>query len=198
MLGGFKRCSRHGWGFRADGRISFGEAALAEFDTSAESVAAFVSQGNSETMKFSEQALLAKLVAALLSVFFAQAALAGTPSTEGFRAWVASFRATALAKGIRASVYDSVTRGLVPDFSLPDLDIPSKKQPEQPEFVRTPEQYLSEKNLANLAEQGRRLFAQYKDTLIAIKKTYQIDPYILLAVWGRETAFGTLRARSSL
>jgi lytic murein transglycosylase len=96
-----------------------------------------------------------------------------------------------LEKGIRASVYDSVTHGLTPDFSLPDLDIPSKKQPEQPEFVRTPDQYLNEKTLANLAEQGRRLFAQYKDTLISIKKTYQIDPYVLLAVWGRETAFGT-------
>jgi len=144
-------------------------------------------------MTFSKQALLAKagFVAALLSVFLVQAVLAATPSTEGFRAWIASFRATALEKGIRASVYDSVTRGLVPDFSLPDLDIPSKKQAEQPEFVRTPEQYLSDKSLANLAEQGRRLFAQYKDTLIAIKTAYQIDPYILLAVWGRETAFGT-------
>ena len=103
-----------------------------------------------------------------------------------------------MEKGIRASTYDYVTRGLNPDFSLPDLDIPSKKQPEQPEFVRTPEQYLSEKTLANLAEQGRQLFAQYKDTLIAIKKTYQIDPYILLAVWGRETAFGTYAHDSAL
>ncbi len=144
-------------------------------------------------MTFSRQARSTKagILSALLSVFLIQAAFAGTPSVEGFRAWIASFRATALAKGIRAGVYDSVTRGLVPDFTLPDLDIPSKKQPEQPEFVRTPEQYLSDKSLANLAEQGRRLFAQHKDTLLAIKKTYRIDPYILLAVWGRETAFGT-------
>jgi lytic murein transglycosylase len=144
-------------------------------------------------MKFGQKAISAKagIVAALLSLSLIEAALAGTPSVEGFRAWIASFRATALEKGIRASTYDSVARGLNPDFSLPDLDIPSKKQPEQPEFVRTPEQYLSEKTLANLAGQGRQLFAQNKDTLIAIKKTYQIDPYILLAVWGRETAFGT-------
>jgi lytic murein transglycosylase len=148
---------------------------------------------DSETMKFALKAISAKagIVAALLSLSLIEAALAGTPSVEGFRAWIASFRATALEKGIRASTYDNVARGLNPDFSLPDLDIPSKKQPEQPEFVRTPEQYLSEKTLANLAGQGRQLFAQNKDTLIAIKKTYQIDPFILLAVWGRETAFGT-------
>ncbi len=133
----------------------------------------------------------AGIFAALLSACLIPAALAGTPSVEGFRAWIATFRATALEKGIRPSVYNSVTRGLTPDFSLPDLDMPSKRQPDQPEFVRTPEQYLSEKTLANLGEQGRRLFAQYKDTLLAIKKTYRIDPYILLAVWGRETAFGT-------
>jgi lytic murein transglycosylase len=120
-----------------------------------------------------------------------QPAFAESPTLAGFRAWIASFRAVALEKGIKASVYDSVTRGLVPDFSLPDLDIPSTKQPEQPEFVRTPEQYLSEKSLASLGEQGRRLFVQHKDTLLAIEKTYRIDPYILLAVWGRETSFGT-------
>ncbi|HXW21978.1 MAG TPA: lytic murein transglycosylase [Rhodomicrobium sp.] len=144
-------------------------------------------------MELSQKARAARtgIMVVLLSVSLVQAALAGMPSAEGFRAWIATFRATALEKGIRASVYDSVAQGLVPDFSLPDLDIPSKKQPEQPEFVRTPEQYLSEKSLANLAEQGRKLFAQYKDTLIAIKTTYRIDPYILLAVWGRETAFGT-------
>ncbi|MGA9550205.1 MAG: hypothetical protein WBS14_21430, partial [Rhodomicrobium sp.] len=112
-------------------------------------------------MKFAQKAISAKagIVAALLSLSLIEAALAGTPSVEGFRAWIASFRATALEKGIRASTYDNVAPRLNPDFSLPDLDIPSKKQPEQPEFVRTPEQYLSEKTLANLAGQGRQLFA---------------------------------------
>ena len=147
---------------------------------------------NSDTMTFGQKVRVVKavIVAALLPVFFGEAAAVAAPSAEGFRAWIASFREKAIAGGIHASVYDSITRQLVPDFSLPDLDIASRKQPEQPEFVRTPEQYLSEKNLANLAGQGQRLFAQYKETLIAIKKTYRIDPYILLAIWGRETGFG--------
>lgn len=120
-------------------------------------------------------------------------AVAAIASAEEFRAWIASFRANAIQSGIRPEVYDSVTRGLSPDFTLADLDIPSRtsKQPEQAEFVRTPEQYVSDKYLADLAGQGRRLFATHKDTLAAIKKTYGIDPYLLLALWGRETAFGT-------
>jgi lytic murein transglycosylase len=130
---------------------------------------------------------------ALLSLFSAAPALADAVSAEGFRGWLASFRAIAVKEGIRPEVYDAVTRGLTPDFSLPDLDIPSRsgKGPGQPEFIRTPEQYLNEKYLTGLGEQGRRLFATHKDTLGAIQKTYGIDPYLLLALWGRETAFGT-------
>ena len=133
-------------------------------------------------------------IAALLLLFCAQSAAAATPSADGFRAFLASFRATAIEKGIRASVYNSVTKALAPDFSLPDLDIPSTKLPEQPEFVRTPEQYLSGKALANLAGQGRALYAKHKDALAAIQKKYGVDPYLLLGLWGRETAFGTYAA----
>ncbi len=130
---------------------------------------------------------------ALFSLLLSWPGAAATVSQEGFKAFIASFRATALEKGIRPDVYDRVTRELTADFSLPDLDIPSRagKQPSQAEFVRTPEQYLNAKNLADLAGQGRKLYAAHKATLAAIEKAYSIDPYILLALWGRETAFGT-------
>jgi lytic murein transglycosylase len=133
----------------------------------------------------------------LLCTFFllllSPAALAATVSPEGFKAFIASFRATAVQNGIRAEVYDEVTRGLTPDFSLPDLDIPARtgKQPGQPEFVRTPEQYLNPKYLTDLAAQGRRLFETHKAAIAAIEKAYGVDPYVLLALWGRETAYGT-------
>jgi lytic murein transglycosylase len=130
-------------------------------------------------------------LAALFLLFCAPSASAATASVEGFRAFLANFRATAIEKGIRPGVYDSIAKTLAPDFSLPDLDIPSAKLPEQPEFVRTPEQYLSGKALANLAEQGRTLYAKHKDALTAIRKKYGVDPYLLLGLWGRETAFGT-------
>jgi lytic murein transglycosylase len=130
---------------------------------------------------------------AMLALSFARPAFAEAVSAEGFRTFLVTFRATAIKEGIRPEVYDTVTRGLTPDFSLPDLDIPSRagKGPGQPEFIRTPEQYLNEKYLTSLGEQGRRLYAAHKDTLAAIQKVYGIDPYLLLALWGRETAFGT-------
>jgi membrane-bound lytic murein transglycosylase B len=130
---------------------------------------------------------------AILALSFVRPAFAEAVSAEGFRTFLVTFRATAIKEGIRPEVYDAVTRGLTPDFSLPDLDIPSRagKGPGQPEFIRTPEQYLNEKYLTSLGEQGRRLYAAHKDTLAAIQQTYGIDPYLLLALWGRETAFGT-------
>ena len=133
--------------------------------------------------------------------FFAQCfpLLLGAPaeaaavSQEGFRAFIGTFRAKAIENGVRPEVYDTATRDLTADFSLPDLDIPERagKQPSQPEFVRTPEQYLNAKYMADLAGQGRKFHAAHKETLAAIEKAYGIDPYIVLAVWGRETAFGT-------
>ena len=130
---------------------------------------------------------------ALFSLLLSGPAAAASVSQEGFKAFLGSFRAKAIEKGVRPDVYDAVTRDLTADFSLPDLDIPERagKQPGQPEFVRTPEQYLSAKYLGDLAGQGRKFYAAHKATLDAIEKAYGIDLYIVLAVWGRETAFGT-------
>ncbi len=129
----------------------------------------------------------------LISLLLSGPVEAAAVSQEGFRAFIASFRAKAVENGVRPEAYDAATRDLSAHFSLPDLDIPERagKQPGQPEFVRTPEQYLSAKYMADLAGQGRKFYAAHKDTLAAIEKTYGMDPYILLAVWGRETAFGT-------
>ena len=135
-------------------------------------------------------AFLCALFSLLLSGLPAEAA---APSQEGFRAFIGTFRAKAIENGVRPEVYDTATRDLTADFSLPDIDIPERagKKPSQPEFVRTPEQYLNAKYMADLAGQGRKFQAAHKETLAAIEKAYGIDPYIVLAVWGRETAFGT-------
>lgn len=108
-----------------------------------------------------------------------------------FSRWVTEFRKTAVDNGIRGEVYDKATAGLTPDFKLPDLDIPAQARPEQAEFVKTPEQYLSGKQLATLEAQGRKLLIVQDKALDTIEQQYGVDRYILLGLWGRETAFGT-------
>ncbi len=81
-------------------------------------------------MKKKARYLKAAISCALLWFCLAYPAFAAPATVEGFRSFLASFRAEAIGKGIRPSVYDTVTRTLTPDFSLPDLDIPSTKAPE--------------------------------------------------------------------
>ena len=92
--------------------------------------------------------------------------------------------------GVSKATFDNATRGLEPDLSLPDLDIPGAKPPEQPEFVQSPAVYVSEKSIDRLANYARQLSAQYNASLAAIEQHYGVSRNVLLAIWGRETDFG--------
>src|SRR5262249_16854814 len=100
------------------------------------------------------------------------------------------------ALGVSRQTFDAATRGVEPDLSLPDLEIPGRPerpQPGQAEFVSTPAEYLAEGRLARLAAQGRTLLAQHRATLTAIEQRFGVAPSVVLAIWGRETDFGRYR-----
>jgi len=126
----------------------------------------------------------------------------------GWLAWIAS--ATAFADvaftqfiaglwpaaqnlGVSRRTFDDATRGLEPDLTLPDLNLPGRMPPGQPEFVQPPFDYVSETSISRLADQARKLSAQYASALAAIEQQYGVPKNVLLAIWGRETAFGTYR-----
>jgi lytic murein transglycosylase len=99
----------------------------------------------------------------------------------------------AQALGVSRATFDTATRGLEADLSLPDLAIPGrpeKPQPGQPEFVQTPSQYLKESTFDRLAAQGRKLAAEHAATLKQIEQRFGVPGNIVLAIWGRETAYG--------
>jgi lytic murein transglycosylase len=101
----------------------------------------------------------------------------------------------ARALGVARATFDSATRDLKPDLSLPDLVLPGRteRQPDQAEFVQTPAQYLNERNLARMAEQGRKLAARHRETLTRIERQFGVPGSVILAIWGRETAFGAAK-----
>ncbi len=110
-----------------------------------------------------------------------------------FQAWLQSLWPQAQSMGVSRATFDAATRGLEPDLSLPDLIIAGR--PETPprgqaEFVQTPADYLKEATLARLAAQGKKLSAQHRATLSSIERKFGVAPHVLLAIWGRETAFG--------
>jgi len=128
----------------------------------------------------------AVLMAAASAPVFADAA---------FQQWLQSLWPQAREFGVSRATFDAAIRGLEPDYSLPDLALPGQpeKQPQQPEFVQTPAQYLREPTFQRLAAQGRTLAAQYRDTLKRIESVFGVPGNVVLAIWGRETDFGAER-----
>jgi len=138
------------------------------------------------------------LRAVLLSICLALASATTThaQSETEFRQFIQSLWPEAQALGITRATFDTATRDLKPNLSLPDLVIPGKPKAiprGQPEFERTPAQYLSESSLARLTEQGRKLAAEHRATLAAIEQRFGVPPSVVLAIWGRETNFGKIK-----
>ena len=133
--------------------------------------------------------MMARIVFSIL-IFFAATAMA--QADPAFDAFLRSVWPDAQQLGVSRATFDAATRGLQPDLSLPDLAIPGRpeKQPQQPEFVQTPSQYLREATFDRLTTRGKQLAAQYRDTLSRIEKEIGVPGNVVLAIWARETDYG--------
>lgn len=97
------------------------------------------------------------------------------------------------AAGVSGATFDNAMQGVTPDMSLPDLEFAGQPKVDnrgQAEFTKTAADYISKPYMEKLSNQGRAFFAKYRDALGRIEKATGVDPYILVAIWGRETAYG--------
>ena len=111
----------------------------------------------------------------------------------GFERFVASMWPEVRAAGVSRATFERETRGLEPDFKLPDLALPGRPAtgaPAQPEFVRTPADYVKEATIARLTDQGRRLMREHRAALEKIEARFGVPGSMVLAIWGRETDYG--------
>ena len=131
--------------------------------------------------------------AALLAAL-AQASLPAT-ADEAFKTWLAELWPEAQAFGVSRQTFDAAFRGVEPDLRLPDLVIPGRKQKPrgQAEFTRPPQAYINRTQLARLAATGRALYAEHAEALKEIERRFGVEGHAVLAIWGRETAFGAHR-----
>jgi lytic murein transglycosylase len=114
----------------------------------------------------------------------------------GFSRFIASLWPEAQAAGVSRAVFDAETRGLEPDYQLPDLILPGRPAtgaPSQAEFVQVPADYVKEASIARLAAEGQRLMTQHRATLAAIEARFGVPGSVVLAIWGRETDYGRHR-----
>jgi len=134
------------------------------------------------------RAVLAALVASLVACLSPAHAADAT-----FTQFIASLWPEAQAAGVSRATFDAQTRGLEPDYKLPDLILPGRPAtgaPSQAEFVQVPADYLKEASIARLAEHGQKLMQQYRPSLDAIESRFKVPATIVLAIWGRETDYG--------
>jgi lytic murein transglycosylase len=137
----------------------------------------------------------AGLLAAVWLALMIVAPAADAQDAQGFRRFVQDVWADASAKGVSRATFDKAFAGVEPDFSIPDLVLPGKRDDKgQAEFTRTPAQYVNAAYLAKLSEQGKALLVKHRDALEKIERDLGVQRQFVLAIWGRETAFGVHRS----
>ena len=105
-------------------------------------------------------------------------------NAASFSQWVETFRARARARGISDATYTRVMSGIKPDTSVYALDRA------QPEFTEEVWQYLNRRVSDWRILTGKERAKEYAPLLDRIERTYGVDRYILLGLWGMESAFG--------
>jgi lytic murein transglycosylase len=134
-------------------------------------------------------------------LFFAVAALilaqafpsSARAADAAFTQFIASLWPEAQAAGVPRATFDAETRGLEPDYKLPDLILPGRPATgaaSRAEFVQVPADYVKEASIARLAAEGQKLMQKHRAALSEIETRFGVPASIVLAIWGRETDYG--------
>lgn len=138
-------------------------------------------------------AALCSTVLILVSGLLIASLPAAAQSRPDFKTFIASLWPEAEAAGVSRATFDAALAGLQPNLKLPDLDLPGRPtdgSKGQAEFTRAPKDYLDSAYLDRLAKTGRQLAVKHKSALEKIERETGVDRYSILAIWGRETAYG--------
>jgi lytic murein transglycosylase len=119
----------------------------------------------------------------------------GANNLPAFRTWLEALWPEASAFGISRATFDAAFAGVEADLTLPDLEIPGRAAPSggQAEFTRPPQDYLKRSQLDGLAATGRALAERHAAPLDTVERKVGVERAVVLAIWGRETAFGTYK-----
>jgi membrane-bound lytic murein transglycosylase B len=126
-----------------------------------------------------------KLIGAIL-LMLALAVPAFARPTESFDAFVRGFEKTALAAGVTPETYRAATAGLTPDPNVPNL------VSNQPEFTTPVWDYIEKRVSDHRIADGKSAIGANAALFADIGKRSGVDPYLLGAIWGIETDYGTI------
>lgn len=101
-----------------------------------------------------------------------------------FGAWLEELRAEALARGIRPETVAGALDGLEPVERVIERDRT------QAEFTLSLDAYLKRRLTPAMVRTARRQATRHKTLLRRVGKAYDVDPRVLVAIWGLESNFG--------
>jgi len=106
-------------------------------------------------------------------------------SAANFKQCIASLGHQAQQRGISQAIYNRETSDLEPDMKILEL------MDRQPEFTKAVWDYIDQLVAERRINQGGEMFAQHRATFQRIEQTYGVDPYVVAAIWGIESNFGS-------
>lgn len=145
------------------------------------------------------RAVLASAIVALCCAVVGPAEAADKAAAEKqFRSFLENeIWPQAQARGVDRALFDSALSGVALDWSLPDLVPPgtkgggAKKQ-HQAEF-KSPAGYFAAKQVGAVVSGGRSRLSSNGGVLKRIEKQTGAPASVILAIWGRESGFGTAK-----
>jgi lytic murein transglycosylase len=124
-----------------------------------------------------------------------QSGASGNPlmSADAIRAAAADFGTCieelwpqAERRGVARGTFERYAGGLTPDLSIMDL------LDAQPEFNKSPWDYLDLLVSDDRIARGREILTQYATVFAAVERAYGVDRHVIAAIWGVESNYGTL------
>jgi len=106
-------------------------------------------------------------------------------SAANFDRCVAGFWPEAARRGVSQASFARFTQDLSPDLRIMDL------MDSQPEFTKAVWDYLDILVTDARIARGREVLAKHAATFAAVEKAYGVDRYIIAAIWGIESNYGT-------
>lgn len=108
---------------------------------------------------------------------------------QSFAAFQAALWPDAKAKGITRASFDRALRGLTPD---PRVIAATRRQPE---YGKPVGDYINALASKSRTLRGRRKAQEWAKTLDAVERTFKVERWVLLALWGMETDYGAAKDR---
>jgi len=149
-------------------------------------------------MSLTGMRVIAAIALGLIFTVTARAATDRPAVQAAFANWLAEdIWPDASSREVDRKTFEAATDRLTLDWSLPDLRPPGapKAAPQrqtQAEF-RGAGAYFAPANLKTLSRIGRSRLKKWRKTLDQIEADYGVPRGIIIAIWGRETAYGAAK-----